>query len=170
MGFNPVVKAAEYALNLYEGFRRALNLREGERLVARGLRARARDSPSFIVGSGLLPATAFMLARSEHLDLIDAAYSLLDGGSVSEESLEKLKGSIDKEGGGYEILAAVVAKTLNDAGICKLSGQSVAVELAKCLTGQVKGNQLLIAERLVLELLQEFKKYVEAFTDHKERG
>ena len=164
MGFDPAVKAAEYALNLYEALRRATGTEAGGRVPARGLRARARDAPSLVVGSGLLPATAFMLARSDDLALIDAVYSLLGGGSVGGGALASLRESVGKEGGGYEVVAAVVARALADAGFCSLSGQAVAVELARCLTGKLKGEGLLVAEKLVVQLLQEFKKYVEAFT------
>ncbi len=163
MTFDPRVKAAEYALNIYT----ALGGKGSERVEAPGLYTRARSFPALLVSSSLLPAIAFALSKTENLAAVDTAYTILAGGKGDTRLLVEDVGR--GEGGGYAVMAAVVARILNDAGFCSISSP-VAVSLARCLLDLEKKGAVLVAERVVMETLQEFKKYVEAFIKRRQEG
>ena len=162
--FNPQGKAAEYALNLYEGLKKLsqsteLEVSDDGRLKAPGLRSRARSFPPLILSSGLLAAMAFALSKIDDLNALDAAYKLL-AGRLEDVRVKPLVEDVKSEG--YAVMAALVARILNDMGHCSLEGR-VAIPLAKCLLElEERGGGILVAERIVMEVIYEFKKYVEA--------
>ncbi len=165
MVFDPKVKAAEYALNLYH----ALGGNGSSRIKAPGLYSRARSFPPLIVSSSLLSATAFALSKTERLEAVDAAFRIL-GGIGSGNDVDLVKEDVEKgEGGGYAIMAALVARILSDAGFCQIADR-VAISLAKCLLELEDKGATLAAERIVVQAMQEFKKYVEAFVEKPARG
>ncbi len=159
--FNPEVSAAEYAINLYNALKR-LNVNEKDgRLEAPGLYTRARQYPSLLAQAGLIPATSFALAKTSNLNAVDEAFNAMKGGSGGNH----LKKDATERGGGYGIIAALIARTLVDSGECiEDANTRVAVWLSKCLIEKFsQGSKALAAEAIVLAVLQEFKKNVEVF-------
>ncbi len=158
--YDPVEAAARYAINLYEALKLSnVNVKENCRLEAPGLYTRARQFPSLLAQAGLLPVTAFALAKTEDLKAVDQAFQVLGGqqGNYKELSSDSIKS-------GYAVMAGLIARVLADTGKCQQQGP-VAIWLSKCLTSQFKSRELLLLESLILIVMQEFKKYVEAFVE-----
>ncbi len=164
--YEPLEAAARYAVNLYEALKASkASIKDDGRLEAQGLYTRARQFPSLLAQAGLLPVTAFALAKTEDLRAVDEAFQALGGGQGSYEKL--LKDSA-KSGGGYAVMAGLVARVLADNGKCQQQGP-VAVWLSKCLVNLSEKGGLLALEALVLTVMQEFKKYIEAFVAKPKR-
>jgi len=168
-GYDPQEAAARYALNLYEALKQAgAEAADDGRLKAPGLYTRARQFPSLVAQAGLLPAAAFALAKTEDLRAVDEAFNAL-GGQAGAAAAGRLRSDAAKTGGGYAAIAGLIARILADSGHCSEAPGPVAVWLARCLTGLSQRGSLLAAEALVLEAMQEFKKYVEAFLEKPQR-
>ena len=160
--FDPLAKAAEYATNLYEALKASgARIEDDGRVVAQGLYTRARQFPPLLAQSGLLPVTAFSLSKVEDLKAVDEAFQALAG---KANNAGELKADAEKSGGGYAAMAGLVARVLVDTGNCsQQQNLPAAVWLSKCILELSRKGSLLPLESLVLAVMQEFKKYVEAF-------
>ena len=178
-GFDAIAGAARYALNLYKTLKGCglVEVEEDGRVKAPGLYTRARSLPPLLAQSGLAPVTAFALSKAEDLRAVEAAFKVMGGAAdVSREDLEKLADDASKSGRGYAIMAALIARTLKDSGAaatvgCGDQSTPVAVWLADCVLKIIEqgGPKALAIESTVLTVMQEFKKYIEAFVKKPER-
>lgn len=163
MSFDPNKKAVEYGLNLYytlsDNNNCGLESKNGK-LVAKGLRARARSFPNIISSTGLLPAVAFAMSKINNRKMIQAAWKILNGSSDPGHCNELAK-DLQKDGGGYTIIVALIAKILEDSKLCKIKSESIDTSLAGCLVNK-EFKDIIIAEKIVQATLQEFKKLVDA--------
>ncbi len=165
--YDPVAAAAKYATNLYEALKASgAKINDDNRIEARGLYSRARQFPSLLAQSGLIPVAAFAIAKTEDLRAVDEAFEVYSGQKTSAENL--LKDS-SKSGGGYAAIAGLVARILADSGACEFRHGYVAIDLSRCLLDLSNENEILPYETVVLTVMQEFKKYIEAFVAKPER-
>ena len=164
--YDPVREAAKYALNLYEALKGAsVQEREG-RLEAPGLYSRSRGFPSLLAHAGLAPSTAFVLSKAESPQAVEAAFKAMKGEKLTGEDARALVQDATSTGKGYAIMAGIIARVLVDSGFCTQSNQRVDLQLASCASTLAErgDGEALVAESILLATLQEFKKYVEAFT------
>ncbi|MCE4613659.1 MAG: hypothetical protein F7C07_07520 [Desulfurococcales archaeon] len=165
--YDPVVAAAKYATNLYEALKASgAQINNDKRIEARGLYSRARQFPSLLAQSGLIPVAAFSIAKTEDLMTIDEAFEVYAGLRIRSERLKK---ESSENGGGYAAMAGLIARVLIDLEVCKPEQGPVAVFLSKCLVDLSQNGKLLTTESIVLTVIQEFKKYIEAFVAKPER-
>lgn len=168
-GYNPVEAAARYALNLYHALKDAGVMDEkGYKLKAAGLYTRTRQFPSLIAEVGLLPATAFAIAKVDNHKAVDQAFNVLGGSADSD--LNDLVDDATSPGKGYAILAGLIARVAVDSGACQPAERdNVVVQLSRCLLEASKNGKLLPLEATMLAVAQEFKKYMEAFLAKPEK-
>lgn len=142
----------------------------------RGIRSRARELPSLLAQSGLIPTIILYMSKvGGKNSLFQHAFNFIDKGD--ETVLENIREEFtDKEGVGYIIFLAAITSALSKltenkikfveqtGGGSQISLHNIAENALKYLSKRnTEPIELAMGEKLLLEYLLQMKRLIEAF-------
>ena len=180
-GFDPVKVALDVALKV----KRLVDIAQPERAVA--LSRRARELPTLILQTGLMPALTFYLSKVEkesvYMLVLKALEIEAEKMKPDDDDLVKkvkklakeIKEEVEEEGKGYTALLSISAYILkqfaNMYGIEKCKNVYTVAEFVECLH-EIRSNRdkEVMLEKQFINFMLEVKKLFDAFFKEKEQG